>query len=864
MSPPRPRARRAERTGRLMTLLGRLFLVACAAPAAGAAERGAELLLADGGTARVPVVVSENASASTKAVTEELAEYLGKISGATFRVTAGDGRSGVAVGVPADFPAAAANIAGELPGATDPTRREDYLLRSHANGLYVLGATERGVRHAAWDLLYRLGYRQFFPGERWEVVPHVPRLSVDVDVREHPAYFARRIWYGGGAWDYAEGPYAEWCARNRATSGIQLNTGHAYDAIIRANKAAFAAHPEYLGLVGGKRTSSKFCISNPGLRKLVADDAVRQVAANPSLDSVSADPSDGGGWCECADCAALGSVSDRAVLLANEMAAAVNAKRPGVRVGIYAYNYHSPPPAIRAHPQVVVSVATAFLRGGLTLEEIIAGWSARADALGIREYYSVNTWDRDLPAAARGGNLAYLTRTIPEFHARGARFMSAESSDNWGPNGLGYYLAARVLWDVKEAGRAEELVDDFLTRAFGAAKEPMREFYRQLDGSKPHLVPSDQLGRMFRALEQAGKAADAPGVRGRIDDLVLYARYVDLFTRYAKANGDARQAAFEALIRHAYRMRRTMLVHTKGLYRDLAHRDKSVAIPEAAAWDVPEGRNPWKSSAPFKEAELAGFLAEGVERYPLAEITFEPVGYGDELVGVATLKPPTDVPPGTLGPARGRQTFYSRVEQAPARIGLSITGGLIAHYRDRGNVRVELWKVGGASETGERETLAAQDRSAPPDGATHAVTLTAKEPGLYKLTVDDGDDRTQVEWDGGLPMAIKSTADEPMNGNYRDWQLYFYVPRGTKVVGFFGGGHGEIRDSGGRPVFWLNGREPNYYSVDVPDGQDGRFWSVRHGRGAVRLLTVPPYFARTPPQLLLPSEVVAKDAAAAN
>ncbi len=29
--------------------------------------------------------------------------------------------------------------------------------------------------------------------------------------------------------------------------------------------------------------------------------------------------------------------------------------------------------------------------------------------------------------------------------------MSAESSDNWGPNGLGYYPAARMLWDVDEA-----------------------------------------------------------------------------------------------------------------------------------------------------------------------------------------------------------------------------------------------------------------------------------------------------------------------------------------------------------------------------------------------------------------------------
>ena len=101
-----------------------------------------------------------------------------------------------------------------------------------------------------------------------------------------------------------------------------------------------------------------------------------------------------------------------------------------------------------------------------------------------------------------------------------------------------------------------------------------------------------------------------------------------------------------------------------------------------------------------------------------------------------------------------------------------------------------------------------------------------------------------------------------MNGHYTDlWQLYFYVPRGTKVLGLFGGGHGEVRDSAGRPIFWLNGREPNYYSVPVPDGEDGRLWSFRYARGSMRLLTVPPYLARSPAELLLPAEVVAHDAA---
>ena len=226
------------------------------------------------------------------------------------------------------------------------------------------------------------------------------------------------------------------------------------------------------------------------------------------------------------------------------------------------------------------------------MDEIIDGWSAKANQLGIREYYSVNTWDRDMPAHARGESLDYLNETIPKFNAKGARFFSAEPGDNWGPSGLGYFLAARMLWDVSEAQHTEALVEDFLTRAFGPAKEPMRDFYQQLDGSRPHPLVADQLAHMFRALNQARQLANTPDIHTRLNDLVLYARCVDLYLRSYEARGPERQQAFETLIRHAYQMRTTKMVHTKARYLDLARRDKSISIPSDAEWNVPEDRNP--------------------------------------------------------------------------------------------------------------------------------------------------------------------------------------------------------------------------------------------------------------------------------
>jgi hypothetical protein len=215
----------------------------------------ATLRLADQGRSLQPIVISSTATDATKALAAELATQLSRISGAKFEIQSGDGGTGITLGRAEDFPALKTGIDFS---STEITKQEEYLLRSHEKGLWVIGSTDLAVRDAVWDLLYRAGYRQFFPGKNWEVVPSQPQLAIEVDSHEQPAYYARRIWFGFGAWDYAKGPYREWCEKNRAVSGIALSTGHSYGGILSRNKAAFAAHPEYLALVNGERKSSKF------------------------------------------------------------------------------------------------------------------------------------------------------------------------------------------------------------------------------------------------------------------------------------------------------------------------------------------------------------------------------------------------------------------------------------------------------------------------------------------------------------------------------------------------------------------------------------------------------------------------------
>ena len=807
--------------------------------------------LASNGVALQPIVIATNATATVLTAATNLASQLNRITGATFPVQTGNGTIGLAIGRAEDFPAL---VTGVTFNPADVTKREDYLLRSHANGVWLLGATDAAMRHAAWDFLHRLGYRQFFPGPTWEIVPASSVLAVAVDAFEHPSYYARQMFYGFGTWGYNLQPYNDWCERNRAVQGIQLNTGHAYEGIYARNSNVFTAHPEYLALVGGVRQPPKFANANPGLRALCAQDALTQLTNNPALQSVSMEPSDGGGWDESPESAALGSITDQALSLANYVAAAVAVQHPATLIGMYAYNQHSPPPNIQAHTNVVVSIATAFISGGYTVDQLIDGWSPRVTTLGIREYYSVNQWDRDVPGLARAANATYLRQTITNFHQKGARFMLTEAGDNWGPCGLGYYLAARMWWNVGEATNVEALTADFLQKCFGSASAPMTNFYALLDGAQHPLLSDDLLGRMFRRLDEAWQLTTDNAIRARLDALTLYSHYVELWLAYSSASGAARQAAFEALIRHAYRMRTTEMVHTLALYRDLDSRDATVSIPTNAVWTVPEPTNPWKSSAPFTRGELDAFRTNGIANHALLDFT--PVAFSTDLIPATQL----GLSSGALGTmglySRGVRNFFTWVSNAPATLNLNVQAGII--YTNLGPASLKLFPAA------EPQLLSVASATVAPDKMTNAIALNTTYTGLHRIEVSDATAGTLVTWPNGTPMTVISSQETPA-ALYGRWTLYFYVPRATTNIGGFADSEGTLRNPAGAVALtFTNTNTPGYFNVPVPAGQDGRLWKFDFSAGTRQLLTVPPCLARSAAELLLPREVVASDSGVAS
>lgn len=820
---------------------------------------GEEVILCERGEAKLEIIVRPRADPQVKQTAAQLADYLHRISGATFAIKEGSAQErGIVLGVADNF--------DDLPITADfgegTFARDDYRITSKNGSLYLIGTTPGAVEFAAWDLLYQFGYRYYFPSEAWEIIPSRQTLTIDIDRSEHPDFYERSAPRGGlrvYLQPWLEDEWKAWRVRNRTASSFELNTGHAYDGIIDRNRKQFEEHPEYLALFDGKRGGSKFCISNPGLRELVVQDAVAQIKQDPTRDSVSLDPSDGGGWCTCEQCQKMGSVSDRVVTLTNAAAEAINDLGLGDKyVGTYAYSYHSPPPTIQVHPKVIVSLATAFIKGDQTFDEMLLGWSDKTELIGIREYYGLPVWHQSMPGSAPAASPLPLADSIRQQHSQGARFINAESDNAWGPNGLGYYVASRTLWDVDT--NAQDLIDDFLQNAFAEAEPPMREFYEFI-GSRPRHS-DHMLGVMYRQLKEARELAKTPEVRRRINDLVLYTRYVELW----RETND--QQSFDDLVTFLWRSRESNMSDAIGMFwylnRSARNSKEMTWVPgQPSSQSLPPERLRKRGEEPFSEGELSAFIEQGIEKFDVLD--FAPLDFSDNLVpAFAQLKFEKSKHLGSdfFGGAEGSTTTrgelhnYTWIENPPQEIRLQVRTGLI--YDVRGPAEITLAHYGPIGV--ERIGFSAIDKQeVPEDQAWHEVTFTAKQRGLYRITWSERLSGTQAKWPIDIARTVlTSEGNRKQVSGRHSW--YFYVPKGTRVIGAYSeASAGKLHDPTGNPVLDLAQTTDDYVSIEVAEGQDGKLWSVRSLAGRFRLLNVPPYAAAKAEDLLLPEEVVKRE-----
>jgi len=514
----------------------------------------ADFGVANKGKAACVIVQQPGATLAESNAVRELAETLGKITGAAFQVRQSpDGkapRHAIIVGPGA----AAKKYFPEV--ALDKFGSEELVMRVKGGRLLLAGGQPRGTVYAVDRFLQdQCGVRWWAP---WALsLPQRPTLQVPrLNVRSQPAFEYREPF-----WHAAFDP--QWKAHNQANGENQRipealggcvrykGFAHTFYPLVPPEKY-FAAHPEWYSLIKGERThkNAQLCLSNPELRDFVVQRVKEWLREAPEAQIISVTQNDCHGACQCANCKAIddaeGSPAGSMLTFVNYIAEKIEPEFPHVAVDTFAYQYtRHPPKTIQARPNVIVRLCSIECNFREPLDHPsnaafladLAGWSKLCQRLYVWDY--VTDFAHYVLPHPNWFVLGPNIRLFQTYNVKGIFEEGAYAGPGAGMAELESWVLAQLLWNPHQDDRA--LIKEFLRGYYGEAAGNLIGQYLELmhDASKGFNLrcylgkdPPHLRFQPLAAAERLWQQAEAAASREADPDKLLRVRMGHLPVRY--------------------------------------------------------------------------------------------------------------------------------------------------------------------------------------------------------------------------------------------------------------------------------------------------------------------------------------------
>lgn len=518
-----------------------------------------QITMAKDGQPAATIVLQKDAGDLVRAAAEDVRHYVQAICGVELPLKdTGERVPGTGIYV------------GQCDATTNPDlpdagmNPETYAIRIRDGNLFLTGRHAPAAAFAAMSFIEDdLGVRWFAPGELWEYVPQGTPGTLDVEVTSRVVVpdWSPRVWSGHG-WTK---DWNAWLLRNKSicVPPVPFRNMQNYLDMVFAPEKYGESHPEYYPLIDGKRwippsgeDAWRPCESNPEVVRLTVEAARAYLDAHPEHNSFSLAMDDIEHLCGCDNCRAMDAspgdyvaerFSDRHYKFVNAVAKELAKTHPDKYIGTLCYRIARELPSTvnQLEPNVFISMTQCcaeWRRPGLKDKdmELTRRWRERCQHMSRYDYMG----------------LGFLTpRVFPHAMAEGMKFdhqLGFEGVYNECyvvlPNVAPMmWMVAKLQWNT--GLDADELLDEFYARMFGAASATMREYYALLEESwmtprmgrsgwghrnlstQAHGMSVEDLDRAERLIVSArGAAADADDLR-RIDIVAAGLRYGAYFTR---------------------------------------------------------------------------------------------------------------------------------------------------------------------------------------------------------------------------------------------------------------------------------------------------------------------------------------------
>lgn len=799
--------------------------------------------------------------------------------------------------------------------------KEQYVLRTPqgANRVIVAGATVDALRAAVWDLLAQAGYRHYFPTPTWEVIPSDPRVRLPaLAIDERPAILSRTLSFPANAWDTAfvntsDGFVADWRKHNRlnqASPATELTPkgGGSFGSIVNwwQTKYGVTFPPELSTNPTVSVTQRQLCLTGAAsaagqtwtVEKVIKEWATAQTTSPLTLspydgvDWTSAPKPGGGLYCNDINDPTFNNIANRMAAILN---AAAEAQPTKLITATFRYHF-SDAPTLALRQNVFVNIDAYYpAQTSFALENRLRNWGSTAGfEVGLQDDFGQST--NDFPGQVRLSTKSILER-ISTFYGLGARRYDLNVYTGFGAAGPTWWALSKAFWelDTPQIVDSNNYRNDFLTNAFGPAKEAMNAYYAVIEDRA--LWSENLVGVMYRALDAAFAATnptDHPKVRARLEDLAVYTRYLELSRRFwnrCDAQSPAsEQSQLRDLLRFTYATRDRRILLSRDVMAEINRLVPNCTSGEAGlgmpACDLPQwgvncpgatgcgSTNPMKEGPVPSSSELSAFAHNGALSVPVLD--------------TALIKDfSRDLVPYSLGPALPArlESIYTMLPHYLFVQRPSAAGPLTAHVRRNGTNYIlsgRLSALNGPSSASNFRFFSKGGTATETDWVFGNATSD-----IYRLDLDDQGNRMWTTFPEQTRVAVPiGRNDSPLALNYR-WTGYFLVPAGTdKIVGWSQADSTFYRNKKNTAgTAWIT--EPARYLSDYtighactnprggggdPDGLWDHFiipitsaaptdeiwyfnWGTSGAIGERVLLNIPPYLYQSPETMLVPREV---------
>lgn len=728
---------------------------------------------------------------------------------------------------------------------------EAFSGEANSNTVQIIGNSNMAIGHGIFTYLDLIGYRFYFANPDWHIIPDKPNLFPKWSIVSRPAFDHRRIWYGYGTGStIADNDYNFWVMSNRLGGSINAYFGHAYEEIISRNREVFLQHPEWFYPKAPKGTippgeGLKFDMTREDLVQFLIQDFEKRIQAslkNKTTDykMLSLAPSDGLGTCNTPACQQLGTLTDRVYYLVNRVAKALQKKYPATMIGCLAYGEYIAPPTKNVEPNVFVGITTAFNTTKYSTEQLVEEWRKKGAFVGIYDYFSWYAWDYDIPGQSLASKTKDIVKTVKNYYDKGVRAYEAESSIGWMSKGLGYYLAAKTMWDIKTD--AESLKKEFFKLCFGNAADEMKKLWQDWESySFSNIRPGD-LAKWIDRTTEATKLEQSGAFKNRLFQIRSYLHWLYLYSMYESNKSEANLLA---LLNYGYRKLD----------------DGSVSgFPAVTVLGNPSGfkdmglvENPkWKyNSSPVTAEEIDRLIADDRRKIKVAEPVKENT-LTQKFINVPNVKKFGAL---TADSATGDNAYWItnewvfEIKNKGTQNFIDFTGDYIGDKTVVKPIKISVYPYAADGNVNTQAPLIRIDYTA--TKVKQKIDLGQLATGYYTMIIEDPVKIFRLSFSPSVNFSMVMRPERQINTT-AFFYAFLYVPEGTKKFNIIKSANLDLVTPTGRQLSFGKDKAEEA-QVDVQKNEAG-LWRIKLLTGKLYVEGIPPYVGTSVSQMLIPAD----------